>query len=136
MIVDGRSSDKSPQVGVEAAEFGLDGEGKLGVENRRFDLEAVADDPGIREQALDFGGAETGDLRDFEVGKSPVIGIALFQDGDPAQAGLRAFEDQEFEQFAIVVQRDAPLLVVVGDFDGGLGPGTSGFGRALGESFE
>ena len=41
------------------------------------------------------------------------VALALAQDRVPAQAGLRALQDEELEDGAVVVQRDAPLLVVV-----------------------
>ena len=43
----------------------------------------------------------------------PVV-LALAQDRDPREAGLRAFEAEQLEERAVVVQRDAPLVVVVG----------------------
>ena len=40
--------------------------------------------------------------------------VALAQDRQPGQAGLKAFEAQLLEQVAVVVGRPAPFLVVVG----------------------
>src|SRR5258705_406796 len=37
------------------------------------------------------------------------------QDGLPAEPGVRAFEQQELEEHALVVHRHAPFLVVIGD---------------------
>jgi hypothetical protein len=40
--------------------------------------------------------------------------LALFEDGAPAQARLEAFEAKLFEQAPVVVDRVAPVMVVVG----------------------
>jgi len=53
------------------------------------------------------------DLADVETLEGLAIRIALVQYRAPAQARLRAFEHEEFEQPRIVVQRHAPLGVVV-----------------------
>src|SRR5207302_1975065 len=51
---------------------------------------------------------------------------SLAQDGDPRQARLKAFQAKAFEQGGVSVQRDAPLVVVVGQVLGsGGGPGTT-----------
>src|SRR5262245_33760076 len=54
--------------------------------------------------------------------------LALFEDGQPRQAGLKALQDELFEQRAIVALGHAPFLVVVarifgiGDADPGAAP--------------
>jgi len=45
---------------------------------------------------------------------APVI-LALGEDRVPRKPGLRAFQDEELEELAVVPDRHAPLLVVVGD---------------------
>ena len=45
--------------------------------------------------------------------KRGAVTFAAVEDGAPGESGLRAFEDEEFEEGAVVVQRDAPILVVV-----------------------
>ena len=50
----------------------------------------------------------------IEVQEGVAVALALAQDRDPGEAGLRALEAQQLEEGALVVQRDAPLLVVVG----------------------
>src|SRR4030095_3844637 len=56
-------------------------------------------------EARHFLGVEAGE-------RAPEI-LALAQDGDPAQARLHALEDQEREEPRVVVDRHAPLGVVV-----------------------
>src|ERR1051325_8784375 len=41
--------------------------------------------------------------------------LALLEDGFPTEACLGTFEDEEFKERAVVVDRHAPLLVVVVD---------------------
>src|SRR2546428_157391 len=53
-----------------------------------------------------------------EAGERLAVGFPLPQDRDPAEAGLGTFEDQELEQRTVVVNRDAPFLIVVADIDG------------------
>jgi hypothetical protein len=52
---------------------------------------------------------------DLEIIERLAIGIALAQDRIPGQARLRPFQNKEFKQPAVVVQRHAPLFVVVAD---------------------
>ena len=73
--------------------------------------------PASAEQARDIRIAVAGDDRRIEIGKRAPIVLALPQDGDPRQPRLRAFEDQELEQFAVVVAGHAPFLVVVFDIE-------------------
>ena len=77
------------------------------------DLEPVADDALVVKQAFDSLLGEAGDLLGIEVGERPAIGFALSQHDEPAQPGLGTFEREELELLAIVVDRHAPLLVVV-----------------------
>src|SRR5207248_2427000 len=97
----------------EAAELFLHGKEGFGVGDRRIDLEPVADDAGIGEELLHFSRVVAGDLVGVEVIKGVSIILALAEDRLPAQAGLGTFEDEELEELSIIVQRDAPLLVVV-----------------------
>jgi hypothetical protein len=56
-----------------------------------------------------------GDLPWIEPVERATVGVPLAEDGAPAQTRLRSFEDEELEEEAIVVYRDAPFFVVVGD---------------------
>jgi hypothetical protein len=56
---------------------------------------------------------------------APAEVLALAQDRDPAQAGLKAFERQLLEQASIVDDRTPPLVVVIRDVVGRIaGPPT------------
>ena len=90
--------------GVEATEFLLDVEKGARVLHGAIDLQAVADD------ARDRGAARgvlrrvvPRDLLRIELAERPPVGRPLAQDRDPAEAGLRAFENQHLEEMAVVV---------------------------------
>ena len=57
---------------------------------------------------------EAGDLLRIEIGERLAIGFALPQHDEPAQPGLGTFEREKLELLAVVVDRHAPLFVVVG----------------------
>src|SRR5262249_40935580 len=78
-------------------------------------LEPVADDPWVGEQRLDVLRAVPGDGGDVEAVESRAIARAPSEDGVPAQARLGPLQHEELEQRAVVVDRDAPLLVVVAE---------------------
>src|SRR5690606_26985957 len=87
--------DEAPNVGIEAAELVLDLEKLSCVRDRGFDLEPIADDAGVCQQALDGAPIETRHTLGIEIGESSAVGLALAQDGGPAQAGLGALEHEE-----------------------------------------
>lgn len=77
----------------------------------------VADDAGVGEQRDGPALAVTGDFFDVEAVEGAAIVFAFRQHDGPAQSGLRALERQQLEQRAIVMQRHAPLKVVVDDIE-------------------
>ena len=115
------ASHELPDVGVEAPELFLDGQERFSILNRRRDLQTIADDAGIIEQLLGFFRAVARHLGGVESIEGFPVVLPLSQDGVPTETGLCAFEDQKLEQRAIVVDRDAPLLIVIsdGEFLGG-----------------
>jgi hypothetical protein len=70
--------------------------------------------PGVLHQRGDFLPAKARDFPRIEPRKSLAIGLALSQYRVPAQSGLRAFQDQEFEKAPVVVYRYTPFGVVIG----------------------
>jgi len=52
-----------------------------------------------------------------ETGKSRAIAVALFQDGGPTQPGLSALQDQHLEQEPVIMDGDAPIVVMIGDIE-------------------
>src|SRR4029450_937601 len=66
------------------------------------------------------------DLLGLEVVEGAPEVLALAQDGDPGQPGLKAVEDELLVERAVVVFGHAPFLVVIGDVERVLlGPGTA-----------
>ena len=81
---------------------------RAGVGDRRLDLEPVADDAGVAEQAFDVGGAEGGHGRDAEPGEGRPEALALAQDRQPRQAALERLEGEPLEQAVVVRDRAGP----------------------------
>ena len=84
------------------------------VVDRGSDLGPVANDAGIGEQPRDIPRAEARHARGIESAVGGAVGVPLFQDGEPAQPGLRGLQDEELEVPHIVVDGRPPLGVVVG----------------------
>ncbi len=91
-----------------------------------LDLAPVAHDGRVLHQALDLGGAKGCDLLGVEVRERGAKALALVQDGEPAQAGLKTLQADLLEQPAVVRHRKAPLgVVVVAVQRRGLAPGAT-----------
>src|SRR5207253_2125927 len=84
-------------------------------EDRCFDLQAVAHDAFVLKQAFDSFRRVARDLRRFEAVESAAKVLALAQDDDPGQAGLEAVEHEHLEQGAVVVYRQPPFVIVIGN---------------------
>src|ERR1035438_788573 len=91
-----------PEVGVEAAEFLLDGEEGLRVPDGGGNLEPVAHDAGVGEQLADFASVVARDLPGVEAVEGAAVVVALLEDGGPAQPGLCAFQNEELEEDPVV----------------------------------
>src|SRR5690606_24311288 len=92
------------------------------IPDRRRHLRPVADDPGVGQQTLDVVRPVSGNAGDVEALEGAPVPLATAQYRVPAQAGLRALQGQQLEQPRVVMQRDAPLLVVVAHHDVVVGP--------------
>src|SRR6185503_3541651 len=68
------------------------------VRDRGFDLAAVPDDALVAQQALDVTIAEPRNALGIEAGERRAKVLALAQDRQPGQSGLKAFEAQPFVQ--------------------------------------
>src|ERR1019366_9834404 len=118
-------ADKLPKVAVETPKLALHGEKRLRILDSRGDFEAVADDAGVGEQRGGLALAVAGDFFDAKAFECAAIVFAFRQHDGPAQSGLRTLECQQLEQSTILVQRHAPLDVVVGDIERLFGPRTT-----------
>ena len=125
-ILDRSAAHEVPDELVEGAKFFLHLEESLGVGDSGLDFETVTDDAGIAEEGARFFCVVARDFRGIETTKELAIAFALLEDGVPAEAGLRAFKDEEFEPDAIIVDGNAPFFVVVFGVEGVAGPGAAG----------
>src|SRR5437764_13879910 len=73
----------------------------------------MAHDAGVCEQPPDVAVAEAGDTLEVEARECRAEVLALPQDREPRQPGLEALQAQLLEQSLLVVDREAPLGVVV-----------------------
>src|SRR6185369_224518 len=116
-VLDGLAADQVPEERVEAAGLVADGEEGAGVDHRRRDLGAVADDARVRQESGGLLRTVAGDDFGIEIVEGTAVAVPAAQDGDPGESGLRSLQDEHLEQAAVVVQRHTPLLVVVGDVE-------------------
>ncbi len=117
----------APDVVGEGAAFGGEIGGALGVVDGGFDFAAVADDGGVVEEAGYVPGGEAGDFGVIELAEGAAETFALVEDGEPTEAGLKAFEAELFKEAVIVVDGESPFGVVVEAVEGsGLAPPAAG----------
>jgi hypothetical protein len=114
---DGFVVDVRPQPFREAAVLLLDREEGARVEGDGLEFAAVADESRVLHEGGDFLVVEAGEFADIEARERFPIVLTLLQDGDPGEAGLRALEDELFEELAVVADRHAPFVVVIGDVE-------------------
>ena len=72
---------------------------------------------------------EAGEFPDVEADQCLSIVLTLLQHGDPGKAGLGALEDEQLEEGAVLVERHAPLGVVIGEVESVARPWARGGGR-------
>lgn len=113
MALDGLAANETPNVLVESAELFLHVEEKLGVDDRALELQLVADKAFVLHHLRDVFACELRDFACVEVRKGLAIVVTLLEDRDPTQARLRAFENQEFKMRLVVVNGNAPFLVMI-----------------------
>ena len=70
----------------------------LGIAAGGVEFEAVADDPRIEHQFVDFGVAHLRHALHVEAEQHLAITLAFAQHGDPRQASLEPFEQKQLEQ--------------------------------------
>ncbi len=70
----------------------------LGIAPGGIELEAVADDPGVEHQFVDFGVAHLRHALYVKAEQHFAITLAFAQHGDPGQPGLEPFEQKQLEQ--------------------------------------
>lgn len=71
---------------------------RLGIAPGGVEFQAIADDPGIEHQFIDFGVAHLRHALYIEAEQHLAISLAFTQHGDPGEAGLEPFEQKQLEQ--------------------------------------
>ena len=115
------------QPAFEGAVFDSQAENPLRIDDGRVDLESIADDACVSQQA---GAVRLSVIRHgFEVevviGAAEVVGF--LEDGDPRQACLVDLQHKALEEQVIVVERETVLGVVIGLVEGVFGVGNAVF---------
>ncbi len=114
-----------PNISIETAELPLNCEEGASVLDGGNDFKPVANDTRIREQIVYFVLIILRDEARIKTIKGHAVVIPLLQDDLPAQAGLGPLQNEKLKEFPVVVQRNSPLLVVVGERGLRLGPFTA-----------
>lgn len=102
-----------PDKAVEGTKLSLDGQKCPGVGDGRRDLQPVADDSGISQQAGYLISVERGDLPGLKILERPPEILPLVEHARPAQSSLERVQHQKLEQLAVVMQRHTPLFIVI-----------------------
>src|SRR4029077_1847392 len=119
------ATDEAPQVSIESPKFIAHSKKLPGVFDRGCDFQSVPHDSVVAKQPLHIARAVTCDFLYAEsMERFPVV-ISFFQNSGPTQSCLRAFKDQKFEEHSVVVDRDAPFLIVISDVRLGCSPRTT-----------
>lgn len=106
------------QPAFEGAMLGSQIQDPLGVDDGCVDLESVADDACIGQQA---GAIRFGVIRhgfEVKVVISAAEAIRFFENGDPRQPRLVNLKDKTLEEQVVVVERESVLGVVIGLVEG------------------
>lgn len=104
---------KGKHVIVKVAVFLLHFDEKARIGDGRFYFQPVADNAVALRKALHIGVGHGGHSLDVEIAERAAVTLALFQNGEPAEAGLRTLQDEELKECAVVGNRPPPLRVVV-----------------------
>ncbi len=113
---------QAPDIGIEAAEFFLHLQKDFRIGNGGGNFQPVSNDPRVSQQLLTFLESNRATFAASNAGKYLAVAFAFFQDGVPTQSRLRTFQRQKFKPFSIVVDRHAPLFIVVSNVDFVRGP--------------
>jgi hypothetical protein len=109
----GLAADELPKISIEAAELLLDFQERLSILDGSADLEPVANNPRISQQLRNLLFIVLGDFNGIKVVKSQAVVLPFAQDGGPAETSLCTLQDEKFEQEAIIVDGNAPFLIMV-----------------------
>lgn len=114
----GPAIDELPDEDVEQALASPQFQEPVCIVDRGLDLQPLADDAGVAEQGVDPAPCVASNPLRIELIEGPAVVHALVQRRRPAESCLAGIQYQVHEMPGVVVQRDAPLGVVVGDHQG------------------
>src|SRR5438093_6263271 len=106
---------ETPDVRVEAPELLLHDQEGFGILDGGCDLRSVADDAGVGQERSDLLRIVLRNPLRIESIESLSERLAFLQHGEPGETRLCPLEDEKFEQLSVVVFRNAPLGVMVGE---------------------
>jgi hypothetical protein len=109
----GFASNEAPNVGIETSKLLLDEEEGLRVLDGGFDFQPVSNNAGVRQEFVDFSLVIAGDQTRVKIIEGAAIVLSFLEYGRPAQAGLRALQNQKLEQPAVIVKRETPFLIMI-----------------------
>jgi len=128
-ILNGSPAGETPQIRIQRTKFLLDLKHAVGVVDDGIDFCPVAHNASVGEQLLHFLNAIAGNHIDLKIVKSLPEVFPFTQDGVPAQTSLHPIQRQEFKQPLIIVERHAPLFIMIaGEQDIVEVPNTAGEG--------
>src|SRR5690242_14510884 len=114
-ILLGHATDEAPEKGTELAFFLLELKERARVADGRHHLLAIPDDARILQELPDLTAVVAGHAIRVEPVERLEKARAFVEDHAPREPGLEAIQDELREEVAIVVERHAPLFVVVGE---------------------
>jgi hypothetical protein len=113
VIVDCAAIGKAPDVVVEGAELFPDCDKRPGIGDGSGDFQAVADNAGVFQKRGDFTVIIAGNGSKIKMIECVSEVLSFPQDGQPAQTCLKGFQNQEFKQFSVLMNRNTPFPVMV-----------------------
>ena len=125
-VLDGFAFHESPEIKIETSELFLHSQESARICNRGIDFKAIAANARVFQEHTNFLGIVAGYFVDQEIVENFAVASAFGENGVPAEAGLRAFKNEKFEEETVIVDGDAPFLIVIGNIDWFLRPGAPG----------
>ena len=114
-VLDGNAVHLAPQIRVERTIRLLDIENPLRILDGRFDLEAIPYDAGISHETGNIVWRVSRDALTVKRMQRLSVVFPFFQYCQPTQTRLCAFQNQEFKQASVVMNRATPFVVMIGN---------------------
>ena len=109
------SADKFPDVPIEGPERFLQLKKSPGIRNCGLDFETIPDNPRIVKQRRFFSVVKLCNFHRIKSGKGAAIAFTAKKDSRPGQTRLCPFQDQHFKVAAIIMNRNAPFFIMIGN---------------------